>query len=68
MEKAIQTAEVGWNDEVYEKVVKDISLYQQMLEYLSKGYKGIADVKLHRIVEVLERNERLQKEFGKEYK
>ena len=57
----MQKAGQGWKDEVYESFVKDINLYQQMLEYLSKGYKGIAEVKLHRVVEILERMERLDK-------
>ncbi len=61
VEKAVQKAGQGWKDEVYESFVKDINLYQQMLEYLSKGYKGIAEVKLHRVVEILERMERLDK-------
>lgn len=61
VERAVQTAGQGWKDEVYERFVKDINLYQQMLEYLSKGYKGIAEVKLHRVVEILERMEHLDR-------
>ena len=61
MENAIQKAGLGWNDSVYEKSVEEINLYQQMMEYLSKGYRGIADVRMHRIIEILERQDKIDK-------
>lgn len=59
IDKAVWKAGLGWRNEVYEKFVEDINIHQQMLKYLSKWYKYIAEVKLHHAVEVARRFEEL---------